>query len=110
MTMNITVSNMVDYIFTGMIVGFVDRITVSDSLRRLPPLAALIISWLIIRPAAKYEFAQKKDRTLSTDIVTLDSTLSGSLRQNSFVNVNQRRNGSSVVSTQLPTFEYLLDR
>lgn len=56
-TVNLTVSNMVDYIFTGMIVGFVDKITENDCVRRLPPLAALIISWLILKPEARYEFA-----------------------------------------------------
>jgi hypothetical protein len=52
-TLTITVSNMVDYIFTGMIVGSIDHLTPNDSIRRIPPLIALIISWFVLKPAAR---------------------------------------------------------
>jgi len=64
-TLNVTASNMVDYIFTGMIVGGIDRLLKNDSLRRLPPLIALIISWLIIKTSARKEFSSKRDTTFS---------------------------------------------
>jgi hypothetical protein len=55
MTINLAVSNIMDYVFTSIIVAVVRSITDNDTVRRLPPLLALIISLLIIKSAAKQE-------------------------------------------------------
>lgn len=60
MTVNITVSNLIDYIFTGIIVGIVDSLTDNDTIKRIPPIIALVISFLILRPCAMQEYEMWK--------------------------------------------------
>lgn len=57
MTVNIALCNLMDYIFTEITVGIVINITKSDTLRRIPPLVALIIAFIIIRPSVKQELS-----------------------------------------------------
>ena len=54
-TTNIVVSNLLDYIFTEILVLFVSRITHSDSIKRIFPIAALLISLSILWPEVRRE-------------------------------------------------------
>lgn len=56
MTVNITISNLMDYIITEIFVGFWMQITDNDTLLRLPSLVALIICLFIIKPSALEEY------------------------------------------------------
>lgn len=48
MATNIAVSNLMDYILTEIIVGIVNHSTTDDTIRRVPPLIALIIAFFVI--------------------------------------------------------------
>ena len=47
-----------DYIVTEIVVGVVDHCTSNDTIKRIPPLFVLILTFFIIRPSAIQEVNQ----------------------------------------------------
>jgi len=56
---NIVLSNFIDYILTEIIVAVVNHLTNNDSLRRIPPLIALIICFMVIYNPVKKELTKE---------------------------------------------------
>jgi hypothetical protein len=52
-SINIVICNLMDYILSQILCQLVTLTTENDTLRRIPPLIALIISFFIIKPAVE---------------------------------------------------------
>ena len=59
LAMNITISNVLDYIFTEIIAAFTLYITNNYSVKRIPIILALIIALIIVKPSAINEYKSK---------------------------------------------------
>ena len=70
-TVNITLASIMDYIATMIIIGIVDNFTQNGQIRRIPPILAIVVSLLILRPVIVDEF-KTRDRSLSTLVKTAE--------------------------------------
>jgi hypothetical protein len=70
-TVNITLASIMDYIATVIIIGFVDNLTQNGQIRRIPPILAIVVSLLILRPVIVDEY-KTRDRSLSTLVKTAE--------------------------------------
>lgn len=55
-----------DYIVTEIVVGIVDHSTTNDTIKRIPPLFVIILTFFIIRPSAMQEINQTEVEAKNT--------------------------------------------
>ena len=64
---NLVVANLLDYILTEVIIGVVYHLTDDDTLRRIPPLIALIICFYVIYNPVVKELKQDPNAVVVID-------------------------------------------
>lgn len=118
-TVNMTLASIMDYIATVIIIGFVENLTQNDQIRRIPPILAIVVSLLILKPAILHEF-KTRERSLSTLVTTaevdfVDTSIlrtsypNKSLLLDHSANVVAGKHFNTVIGPQSPTFDQAAD-